>query len=282
MQLGEFTLHTISGGRFRIDGGTMFGVVPKVLWNRVCPADEKNNVPQATNCLLVQSPGRTILIDTGYGSKLSDKARRRLHAEEGDPLRESLQAHGVQPSDVDTVILTHLHFDHAGGCTRYAEDGELVATFPNAEYVVQQREWSIAAAQSPELAAAYPLEHFLPLEQTGRLHLIDGDMEIVPGIRCEVTGGHTEAHQILYIESAGHTAVYLADLCPTSHHLHSNWCMAYDVNVLETRRVKPRVLGEIAQHGWLALWDHDAHLAAGRLERTKGGECIARECLASL
>ena len=277
MQLGDFTLTTICGGRFRIDGGTMFGVVPKAIWNRVCPADEKNNIPQTTNCLLVQSQDRTVLIDTGYGSKLTDKARRRLGADEGDPLLESLQSAEVKPTDIDTVILTHLHFDHAGGCTRYDEAGQVVPAFPNAEYIVQQQEWTTAAAQCAELAAAYPTEHFLPLEHTGQLRLIEGDTEILPGIRSHVTGGHTEAHQILYIESRSQTAVYLADLCPTSHHLPTSWCMSYDVNVLQTRRMKRRVLGETADGGWLALFDHDPTHAAGRLERTKGGEFVLGE-----
>jgi len=279
MQLGELTLKTVSGGNFRMDGGTTFGVVPKAVWNRVCPADEKNNVPQATNCLLVQSKDRTVLIDTGYGSKLSPKLRRRISAEDGDPLLESLQSQGVTAADIDTVILTHLHFDHAGGCTRLDEDGQVVPTFPNAEYVIQQREWVIAAGDLPELAGAYPTENFLPLQDTRQLRLIDGDIEIVPGIHSQITGGHTEAHQILHIESAGQAAIYLADLCPTSHHLPTNWCMAYDTEVLQTRRMKRQVLAAIADHGWLALWDHDTASVGARLERTKGGEFVVAEAV---
>ncbi len=282
MRLGEFTLNTICGGRYRIDGGVMFGVVPKALWNRVCPADENNNIAQTTNCLLVQSRERTVLIDTGYGSKLNHKLRRRLQADEGDPLLDSLESHGVLPADVDTVILSHLHFDHAGGCTRTAEDGRIVPTFPNAEYVVQQQEWTTATADLPELAGAYPPENFLPLKETGQLRLIDGDKQIVPGIRAQITGGHTEAHQILIVESGNQAAVFLADLCPTSHHLPANWNMAYDLNVLQTRRMKPQVLGQIADNGWLALWDHDPDRAAARLDRTKGGEFTVAEAVRAL
>lgn len=267
MQLGEFTLSTVSGGRFQLDGGTMFGVVPKALWQRLLPANEKNNIPQATNCVLVQTGDRNILIDTGYGSKLTEKERKIYASEEGSPLERSLADYGLTAEQIDVVILSHLHFDHAGGATTAGEDGSVVPTFPNAEYVAQRSEWETATAELPELRGAYPLQNLLPLEETGQLRLIDGDVEILPGIRAHITGGHTLAHSAIIIESGGETAVYLGDLCPTWRHLPTLWGMAYDLEVLQIRREKPRMLGRIADEGWLALSDHDPDHAAARLER---------------
>lgn len=267
MQLGRFQLQTISGGTLRLDGGTMFGVVPKALWSRVYPCEDDNTIAQETNCVLVRDGDRTYLIDTGYGSKFSDKQRRIFHAEEGDPLVSNLQAAGVEPDDVDAVLLSHLHFDHAGGATRLNEAGELVATFPNAEYVAQRREWANATAGYPELKGAYPQDNLFPLMESGQLRLVDGNVELVPGIRAIVTGGHTQAHAAIVIEDAGETAVYLGDLCPTTRHLPTLWGMAYDVDMLQLRRMKAELLGTIADDGWLALFDHDPGHVAGRLER---------------
>ncbi|MGH7201324.1 MAG: MBL fold metallo-hydrolase [Planctomycetaceae bacterium] len=282
MKLGQFELTTISGGRFSIDGGTMFGVVPKTLWNRVVPADEGNFIPQATNCVLVRTGRQTMLIDTGYGSKLDEKQRRIFRSEEGGPLLDSLASKGVTPEEIDVVVLSHLHFDHAGGATRRDESGKLVPTFPNAEYVAQRREWETASADLPELRGAYPQENFLPLAETGQLRLIEGDGEILPGFRARVTGGHTTFHMAIVIESDGETAVYLGDICPMWGHLPTLWCMAYDVDLLETRRVKPRLLGEIADSGWLALSDHDAQHAAARIRRDEKRDFAVSDALGEL
>jgi len=282
MRLGQFELTTISGGMFRIDGGTMFGVVPKALWSRTFEPDENNLIAQATNCVLVQTGNQTVLIDTGYGSKLSEKQRKVFRSEEGDPLVASLEANGVSVEDVDMVILSHLHFDHAGGATQRSEAGRFVPTFPNAEYVAQQREWETATAELPELRGAYPLDNILALEEAEQLRLVEGDVEIVSGIRAVITGGHTKAHQALVISSDGDTAVFLGDLCPSSRHLPTLWCMAYDVDLLETRRRKPELLGEIADNGWWALLDHDPDHAAIRLTRDKRRDFTVSEALTEL
>ncbi len=280
--LGQFTLSIVSGGTFRVDGGTMFGVVPKSLWARAIPPDENNNIPQATNCLLVQTGTQNVLIDTGYGGKIPSKQRAIFAIEAGDPISESLRAVGIAPEHIDIVILTHLHFDHAGGATRLDEQGRLVDTFPNARYIVQKGEWDIATARLPELVNAYPLENFLPLEQTGRLSFIDGNVEMLPGFRALVTGGHTAHHMAVVIESAGATAVYLADICPTQHHLRALWCLSYDVDPLQVRRIKPKLLGEIADRGWLAIFDHDPTHAAARLARDAKKEFHIAEAFETL
>ena len=245
----------------------MFGVVPKALWSRVFPCDEQNLIAQETNCVLVRSDDGTVLIDTGYGSKLSDKQRKIFHAEEGDPLLRNLRAAGVEPDDVDAVLFSHLHFDHAGGATRLNEAGEIVPTFPNAEYVAQHREWVTATADYPELRGVYPQENLLPLRDSGQLRLVEGNVEILPGLRAWVTGGHTLAHAAIVMESEGQTAIYLGDLCPTTRHLPVFWGMGYDVDMLQLRRMKTEVLGKTADDGWLALFDHDPDVAAARITR---------------
>jgi len=276
MILGDFQLTTISGGTFRIDAGTMFGVVPKALWQRVMEVDENNLMLSATHCVLVQTGERNILIETGYGSKFSEKKRKIHGAELGEPLVENLAAAGVGVEQIDMVILSHLHFDHAGGCTSLDEQGGLRTTFPNATYVAQRTEWVTATADAPELKGAYPQENLMPIADANQLQLIDGDVTIAPGIRAEVTGGHTGGHQAIFIECGGETAVFMGDVCPTAAHLPPLWCMAYDVDLLQTRRVKPDLLGRIADHGWLALFDHDPNMAAARLERDeKRGFAIA-------
>ncbi|MGE3314036.1 MAG: MBL fold metallo-hydrolase, partial [Planctomycetaceae bacterium] len=228
MKLGSFELTTISGGRFLTDGGAMFGIIPRPMWVRVFPTDEQNRIRQATNCILVRTGTQNVLIDAGYGSKIPEKQRSHMAGEPGNPLFASLDAAGVLPDEIDTVILSHLHFDHAGGTTLLDDSGNLVDAFPNAEYVVQKQEWESATAGHFELRNAYPQENILPLEKTGRLRMIEGDVEILPGFRSMVTGGHTRAHQAIVIESGDEGAVYLADICPTWRHLPSLWCMAFD------------------------------------------------------
>jgi glyoxylase-like metal-dependent hydrolase (beta-lactamase superfamily II) len=281
MKLGQFTVTTVSGGRFRSDGGTMFGVVPKIMWSKLIAVDAHNCIPQATNCVLVQTGRQKVLIDTGYGPKLEDKQRAILSAEPGNPIVTSLAAQGVKPEEIDVVILSHLHFDHAGGGVS-KEGDRLFTTFPRAQYVVQRLEWEIATAGYPELRAAYPMENIQPLANSGQLQLIDGDVDIVPGIHARITGGHTDGQMALFIYSGGQTAVYLADACPTWRHLPSLWCMSYDMDLLQSRRIKPVLLGEIVEQGWLALSCHDPDHAAARLKTDPQREFAVSEAIVAL
>jgi glyoxylase-like metal-dependent hydrolase (beta-lactamase superfamily II) len=265
MQLGHFRLQVVSGGRFKMDGGTMFGVVPKALWSRYAEPDDQNLIQKTTNCLFVDTGRSKVLIDTGYGSKLTEKQRDIFQSEQGSPLTDSLAQIGVAPGEIDTVIFSHLHFDHAGGGTEFDVDGILKPTFPNADYVAQRREWMLATADLPELRGAYPQENLLPLRSADCLRLIDGNVQIVPGIRSILTGGHTPAHQALLIESGDAVGVYLGELCPTAGHLPIRWGMSYDLDVLQLRRMKAELLGRIADRGWLAFFDHDSQTTHARL-----------------
>lgn len=277
MQLGEYELIPVSGGTFRLDGGTMFGVVPQPLWQQKSPPDKRNRIRMAANCLVVRTGGHTVLIETGYGSKASEKERELFALEAGNPLVENLARRGIEPEAIDTVILTHLHFDHAGGATVRDEGAKLRPSFPNARYVVQRAEWETATSGAPELEGSYPQENLLPLAEAGQLELVDGDAELRPGISAHVTGGHTRGHQAILIESGGKTAVYVGDLCPTTAHLRRMWCMAYDLFLLETRRVKPELLGRAADEDWLVLFDHDPDVIASRLDRDPKQEFVLRD-----
>jgi glyoxylase-like metal-dependent hydrolase (beta-lactamase superfamily II) len=274
--IGDIRLEFVSGGRLWIDGGNMFGVVPRVMWEKVSPPDEQNRIQLETNCVLVRTGSSLGLIDTGYGGKASLKQRQRHVLDEGLPLARNLAARGVAPDEIDWVILTHLHFDHAGGVTYQDDEGLLRLMFPQARHVVQRIE--DAKSNLPELAGAYP-DNFGPLEDARLLELIDGNTEIVRGVSTQVTGAHTRGHQIVRIESDGDSAVCLADICPTAGHLRTFWTMAYDQFPLEVRREKPIILNDIVDHHRIALFSHDPHIRAARLARVADDEWRVEERL---
>ncbi len=187
----------------------------------------------------------------------------------------NLAAVGVSPDEIDWVILTHLHFDHAGGATRRDDAGRLCPAFPRARHFIQRAEWTDANGRIPELAGAYFRDDFKPLEDAGLVELVEGDAEITTGVTAQLTGGHTRGHQIVRIESAGESAVLLADICPTSAHLPTFWTMAYDQFPLDVRRIKPVIMNDIVDHHRLALFSHDPHVLAANLSRGTGDELIA-------
>ncbi len=260
----------------------MFGVVPRTLWEKKQPPDEMNRIPMATNCLLLRDGSQTVLIDTGPGGKFNARQREIFCLDEGEPLLANLAAKGLGAEDIDLVILSHLHFDHAGGATRHDDQGNLVPTFPKARYVVQRVEWETAIENAPELKGSYPLENLLPLEAAGQLDLINGNVEITPGLTAWQTPGHTKGHQSLILKTDKGTVVYLADVCPTLAHLPALWCMAYDVDLLESRRRKPEVLGRVADERWQVIFCHDPAVVAGRIVRDAKREFIVEDRLASL
>ena len=217
-----------------------------------------------TNCLLIRGQGRNILVDSGYGTKGS-AAEREMFDFHGATLVENLAAEGIVPEQIDVVVLTHLHFDHVGGCTRLGEDGGIVPEFPRARHFVQRAEWEDATGNRPELKGSYFPRDFQPLADAGLIELVDGAAVVAPGVSVRPVRGHTRGHQIVDIKSGGVRAVYLGDVCPMTPHLRPFWTMAYDQFPLDTRRNKPPILDEIAAHNWLAIFDHDPRTRAARL-----------------
>lgn len=282
MHLGNWEISIVNGGSFAIDGGVMFGVVPKTLWSQVIAPDELSRIRCAGHCLLARDGRHTVLVDTGYGGKYDLLDRRFYAMEPGEPLLESLAALKVAPEDVDTVVFSHLHFDHAGGATRYDDRRRLVPTFPKARHVVSRWEWEDAVHMAPEVQTAYNADNLLPLEQARLVELIGGNEEVVPGLRARVTGGHTRGHMALMFESNGDTVTFAGDIVPSTAHLRRMWHTAYDTYPLDTRRAKPVWLGQAADNGWLVVWNHDPYTPASRVERHPKREFIPVDCRQTL
>lgn len=267
-QLGDFRLHALDAGRQGLDGGAMFGVVPKPLWERKMPPDERNRITLALRPLLVETGDELVLIDTGAGNKEDEKFRDIYGLEnEGDPtaLEDAIREAGFQPSDVSLLINTHLHFDHAGGDTVRQPDGSIVPSFPGVRHVVQRAEWEFAHLGNERVRASYLLPNFDPVNEAGLFDLAEGRTEIVPGIQLVPTPGHTPGHQSVLIESGDESALYLADLIPTTAHLPLPWIMGYDVEPLVTLDTKRRVLEWVERERTLLVFEHDPNIAWGYL-----------------
>ena len=260
MKVGRYEVELVSDGTFKLDGGAMYGTVPKSLWCRHEHPDESNRVPLALGALLIKTPsGRTVLVDTGLSSKYDKDAKfnRIYQVDRKVTLRDELKARGVLPGDVDMVINTHLHFDHAGGDTEFDEQGKLSPQFPKARYVIQRLEWHDATHPHERNAASYLQENFAPLEDSGLLELVDGDYEIEPGLKVRRTGGHTRGHQVVSIESEGQIAVYMGDLIPTRAHVPLPYIMGYDLYPVDTLEAKRSLLAKAAAEKWTVLFQHD-------------------------
>ncbi|MFN3650333.1 MAG: MBL fold metallo-hydrolase [Armatimonadota bacterium] len=272
MRVGELEVRIVSGGAFKLDGGGMFGVVPKPLWSRAFEPDARNRIALDANCVLVRTPDELVLIDTGNGSKLGEKERDIFDLAPGNALLDNLAGAGVRPEEITTVLLTHLHMDHAGGAS-HLEGDRPVASFPKARVVVQQREWEDACANRSHMRVSYRAENLRPLEESGRLQLLDGDAEVAPGVEVRVTGGHTPGHHCVLLRSGGETALLPADICPTVAHLRPAYNMAYDLAPYETLQVKAELLEQAAREGWLVIFDHEPVQKAVRL-RLEGGNLV--------
>lgn len=274
-QLGSLRIHAIQAGGVLLDGGAMFGVVPKTLWERKIAADARNRIQMGMRCLLIEHPDGLVLIDTGAGNKESAKFVEmygmELHSDAAQQrpdetgLEAGIRAAGFSPDDVKVVINTHLHFDHAGGNTRLDADGQLVPTFRNATYIVQAGEYEWATHTNERTAASYFAANYVPLRESGQLHLVDGDVEIVRGITARKTPGHVPYHQSLMIESGGDRALFLGDVMPTVNHVPLAWIMGYDVEPLRTLESKRALLREASDEGWLLIFQHDAVHAWGTI-----------------
>lgn len=268
--IGRIRVHAIQAGGQQLDGGAMFGVVPKTLWSRRLPSDEKNRIPMGMRCLLIEHDSGLILVDTGSGNKETPKFHDIYGIENAGSggrtmLEDGIRAAGFAPEDITIVLNTHLHFDHAGGNTWRNEGGEVLSAFPNARYVVQKGELDYATNTNERTAASYFPPNWEPIAAAGRLELVEGDMEYLPGIGLRVTPGHTPYHQSVIITSAGETAIFLGDLVPTAHHLPLPWIMGYDVEPLVTLESKRSTLADVVNGGWLAIFEHDAHTGFGHV-----------------
>jgi glyoxylase-like metal-dependent hydrolase (beta-lactamase superfamily II) len=266
-KLGRFTLHTLQAGTQRLDGGAMFGVVPKPLWEKRIPADERNRIPLAMRCLLVETPAALVLIDNGVGNKEDEKFRDIYGIENaGSPtaLEDALRTAGFSPGDVDVMIDTHLHFDHAGGNTT-RQDGALHLSFPRANYIVQRGEFDWAHRRNERIQASYLPHNFDPVAQAGRFTFVEGETEVIPGIRVLPTPGHTPHHQSVLVTSEDETACFLADVIPTSAHLPLPWIMGYDVEPLVTMESKRSLLAQARRGNWLLIFEHDPVVGWGYL-----------------
>lgn len=275
-QIGRLVVHAIQAGLQRLDGGAMFGVVPKALWQRRIPADERNRILLGMRCLLVEHDAGLVLIDTGAGNKEDAKfldiygIENAPDAPEADgtartALESGIRSAGFSPDDVTLVINTHLHFDHAGGNTYRDAGGAIRPSFPNARYVVQGGEHEWATHTNERTAASYFRWNWDPIIEAGRFDFVDGDREVVPGISVLRTPGHTPHHQSVLIDGGGEVACFLGDICPTAAHLPLPWIMGYDVEPLVSLETKRWLFARAERERWLLIFEHDATTAWGRV-----------------
>jgi glyoxylase-like metal-dependent hydrolase (beta-lactamase superfamily II) len=255
---------------FGLDGGAMFGIIPRPLWERTNPPDDNNRIQMACRCLLVEYESRNVLIDVGIGTKWSDKERGiyKIHNQD-DGLSDGLGGFDLRPEDIDDVILTHLHFDHAGGVSEFAEDGETVqAVFPNATHWVQRRNWAWGQNPSARDAGSFRMIDFSFFEDDGAppLELIDGIDEPLPGIEVLPYHGHTYGMQVIKIRTQHHTFAYLADLIPTTSHMRDPYVMGYDIQPLQTVEEKREVLYHAQRDDWILIFEHDPDTGFARVE----------------
>jgi len=264
--VGDACVTVLHDGTIALDGGAMFGVVPRVVWEKRDPPDERNRVTLGLNVALIESGGKRVLVDTGMGERWSEKEVRMYRIDRSTTLLGGLRARGLGPEDIDVVVNTHLHFDHAGGNTR-VEGGRVVPAFPRARYVVQRGEWDDATHPHERSRASYRADDFVPVAEAGQLDLIDGEAEVAPGVRAVRVGGHTTHHQMVVVESGGETLVVPTDLLPTASHLPLPFVMGYDLFPVATLEAKRKLLDAAVEGGWRILFYHDPRTPVGRVRR---------------
>ncbi len=267
--LGNYELTVVSDGTYFLDGGAFFGVVPKTMWSKKAVPDELNRLDAGLNSLLVLTGDKNVLIETGIGNKLPDKLVQIY--KQPAKLLDNLHSIGIAPEDIDIVINTHLHFDHCGWNTVRHGD-RVIATFPNAKYYVQRKEWEHGQLQLERDAISYMSPNYDPLIESGQMDLIDGDREILPGISVKVFPGHTANMQAVIVESGGKKACYISDLIPTSMHIDLTWVMAFDLFPLQTIESKKKYYAQAMPEGWLTVFTHDDKTPWGYVERGEKGK----------
>lgn len=250
----------------------MFGVVPRVLWEQCCPADDLNRIPLSLTCLLIQAHGKNILVDTGLGPKNDEKFHRTFAVDRTPTLQDSLAQSDLVPKDLHLVINTHLHFDHAGGNTYRTTEGQVVPTFPKATYVVQRGEYEDAISANERTRASYRRENFNPIMHVNQWEFLEGDTELLPGVSVVVTPGHTPHHQSVKVESEGQVAFFLGDLIPTVSHLPLPYIMGYDLYPLQTLETKRWILDRAFEEEWLLIFQHDPQVQMGYVKKDTEGK----------
>lgn len=267
MRIGNYEAQLIDAGRFRLDGGAMFGVVPRVLWEKRKAADPQNRIQMGNNLLLLRGEGRVILVDTGIGDKIDQKFANIYAVDHSERhLPGSLEKLGLKLQDVTDVILTHLHFDHAGGATLRDSSGSIRPAFPNAAYYLQKRQWEQGMQPSEKDRASYFPENYLPLQEHGRLVIVEGEKELFPGVELIPIHGHTPGQQMVLVRGENQTLLYAGDLLPTSAHLPIPWVMAYDLYPMTTIEEKKRYLRRAADEEWLIVFEHDPEIRCATVQ----------------
>jgi glyoxylase-like metal-dependent hydrolase (beta-lactamase superfamily II) len=273
VRLGDLELVSLSDGTFRLDGGAMFGVVPKTLWSKRTTPDDQNRIPLGLRPLLVRSGGQRILIDSGIGDKMPAKLLDIYGMDRTRHLDHSLADAGLSAADIDVVIASHLHFDHFGGSVARVGD-RLVPRFPNARYLIRRAEWEDATHPHERNRASYLAENLRPLAEAGVIDFIEEDGEVLPGISVWRTGGHTAHHQWVRIDGGGRTAAFVADLIPTVAHLDAPWIMGYDLYPMDTFHYKQRFLREAIDGEFIVFFEHDPGIAAGIIRERDGRRVV--------
>ena len=270
LRVGDYEVEALHDGLFALDGGAMFGVVPKTLWEKTFAADARNRIGLALRCLLLRSRERLVLVDTGMGGKWDEKATEMYALDRSHSLLSELESRGIRRDDVTDVVLTHLHFDHAGGTTMRGESGAVELTFPRATHYLQQRNLAWAENPTERDRGSYRRENFELLAGSPKLRLVDGPVEILPGIRALPSDGHTVGLQMIRVESGDRSLVYPADVVPTRAHLKAAWGMSYDLQPLQLIKEKRAVLEEIERDGSVLVFEHDPDLRACTIRSERG------------
>jgi glyoxylase-like metal-dependent hydrolase (beta-lactamase superfamily II) len=289
MKLGQIEIYPVSDGFFRLDGGAMFGIVPKALWEKRIQADEQNRIPMGLWCLLVKVGSKNILVNTGIGpdEKYPERFRQIYDIKHPPALISSLAEHKLKPEDIDIVVNTHLHFDHSGwntivetpnpSCPTVRRESQnpmerkFIPTFPKAKYIVQKAEWGNATNPTVRTRASYRPENILPLKEHNLLELIDGEKEIAPGVTVKPTGGHTRGHQVVLFDSDGKKGIYWSDLVPTTAHIDLPYVMSYDLYPEETMKEKEWLIEKAIREKWICFWEHDPKINCGYLSAVQSG-----------
>jgi methylmalonyl-CoA epimerase len=273
LAIGDLQIRVLHDGPFRLDGGAMFSVVPRILWEPLAPPDDRNRIQLAMRPLLVEASWGRMLVDCGVGQKMPERAREIYALDRTRHLDHALDDVGLTPDDIDVVLPTHLHFDHFGGATKATPAG-IMPRFGRARYVIRRAEWHDATHPHARNRASYLQDDFVPLDAAGVVDWFDDDSEIRPGVRVRRTGGHTGQHQIVYVESGGKTVVFVADLIPTTAHIQDPWVMSYDLFPMETLAFKQRFIREAIDREYLIVFEHDPQVAAGYIREHAGRRSV--------